>query len=153
MDPKEVFERRARRGVGAMEPGPEAPGRFDSVNEAVFERAPLPILDPLPRLLEFQRKAESWFGFPYHCLMNLEYEPHERIVLTFSTHEVAILGRNLKSLYDEIVSQRCPAVIEMDRATALAATPAEFEVHRITIEPLTTRSAQKRNPAPRPPAP
>lgn len=144
MDPKEIFDRRARRGVGPMETAARAPGLLDSVNDVVFERAPLPILDPLPRILEFQRKSESWFGFPYHCLMNIEYQPHERLVLTFSTHEVVILGRNLKHLYDEIVSHKCACVVEMDRATALAASAADAEVNRILIEEVGARHARKR---------
>lgn len=153
MDPKEVFERRAKRGVGSMAPGPAAAGALDSVTDAIFERAPMPVFDPLPRMLEFQRKAESWFSFPYHCLMNVEYRPHDQLVLTFSTHEVLVLGRNLKALYEDILNQRRGSIVEMDRATALAVADDGFEVRRIAIEEISQRGHGKRGAAPKPPAP
>jgi hypothetical protein len=153
MDPKEVFDRRAKRGVGPMEPASKAPGPFDSVAESLFERVPLPIMDPLPRVLEFQRKTDSWFGFPYHCLMNLQYRPHDHLILTFSTHEVVVLGRNLKRLYEDVVSQKCASIVEMDRATALATSDDAFEVHRIQVEELGRAPRAKREGAKPSPGP
>ncbi|MEM7408866.1 MAG: hypothetical protein AAF430_01360 [Myxococcota bacterium] len=132
MDPKELFERRSRKPVGPMEPASQPPGPMESVDEALFERLQLPIKE-LPRQLEFRRKTESWFSFPYHCLMGVEYFPHDRIVLTFTTHRVAVVGRNLERLYRGIRQQTADTVEEMDRATALATDEAELEIHGITI--------------------
>ncbi|MCP5057128.1 MAG: hypothetical protein GY937_10440 [bacterium] len=133
MGAKDSFERHARQGVGPMMPGTGEPRPFESVNEAVFKQSPLAISDGLPRALEFRRKAESWFSFPYHCLMNVEYHPHERLTLTFSTHKVVLTGRNLESLYDGIRSQTRGRVEEMDRATQFATDEDEPEVHEIEV--------------------
>lgn len=136
MDPKEVFERQARRPVGPMEPAPGKSGAFESVQETVFERLPVPIKDTLPRALEFRRTKDSWFSFPYHCLMGVEYFPHSRLVLSFSTHVVVVSGRNLEELYKSIRQQTAETVEEMDRATALATAEAELEVHAIAVQGL-----------------
>ena len=125
-----------------MEPKPPEPGRLESVQEAIFERLPVPISDPLPRALEFRRKTESWFSFPYHCLMNVEYFPHDRLVLTFSTHRVAVSGRNLRKIYQAILKQSCERVEEMDRATRMATAEEEAEIHAIDVADLRKSRAK-----------
>ena len=136
MDPKEVFERRSARGQNPAEPGQQEPKTSDTVPGSAYEGGMLPIAEPGPRMIEFQRKTEDWFAFSYFCLMNLQYRPHDRLVFTFSTHEVVVLGRNLKQLYDEVMSQSCEKIAETDRASAFAGGEVGFEVLQISIERL-----------------
>lgn len=141
MDPKDIFERRSRRGIGPMEPAaPRPSGLFESVEEALLKRSPVRVTDGLPRALEFRRKTRSWFSFPYHCLMNLEYHPNDRLTLTFATHKVTLEGRNLASVYEGIRAQDCARVEEMDRATRLATADDEPEIHAIEVVELGSRS-------------
>lgn len=139
MDPRDAFERNGRRGVGPMERSSGRSGALESVQETVFKRTAVPVADALPRALEFRRKTKSWFSFPYHCLMNTEYHPHDRVVLTFSTHQVVLLGRNLQSVYDGIREQKHARIEEMDRATRLATAEEEPEIHTIEVEDLRRR--------------
>lgn len=134
MDRKDSFDEsaRPRRTIG----NPEKRGLFESVEESILARSPLPIADALPRAIEFQRKTESWFSFPYHCLMNIEYRPHDRITLGFSTHRVAIKGRSLEAVYEGLRTQSYERITESDRADALASVGSDAEVQSIEINEL-----------------
>ena len=145
MDKRDSFRRHAQRG----------PGAFESVNDATFRQSPIPISDGLPRSLEFRRKSESWFSFPYHCLMNVEYHPHDRLTLSFSTHRVVLKGRNLETVYEQIRAQSCARVEEMDRATQFATSEDDPEIATIEVtkpgrvkEPTTVPKSEPGSPSP-----
>jgi len=151
MDPKDIFEQRARRDLGPLEQkGPLPAGPLESVDSEIYERLPLPIKDTLPRAIEFRRKTKSWFSFPYHCLMAAEYHPHDRLTLSFSTHLVVIKGRSLEPLYERIQAQNCARVSETDRATKLQAADTDTDIEKIDVYDLSPEDHAAEPPEPAP---
>ena len=84
------------------------------------------------RLLEGNAKALA-----YSYLVAAEFDPSEGIQLDFSGYAVTITGRNLRPLFEGLVSQRVAVVREMDPLQAEAtAAPGAAIVTGIEIKPV-----------------
>jgi hypothetical protein len=84
------------------------------------------------RMLDGNSKALA-----YSYLVAVDFDPSEGIRMDFSGYTVAIHGRNMRPLFDGLVSQRVAVVREMDAIQAEAtAAPGAAIVTAIEITPV-----------------
>ena len=86
-----------------------------------------------PPMLDFRGHNAVSCALPYQHLAAMVYHPVEGITMEFREHRIAIRGRNLRPLYDQLLRHRVTFVQEED----FDATPeSETFVDAITVERL-----------------
>jgi len=88
-------------------------------------------------MVEFRLLGGNAKALAYSYLVALDIDPSDAIRMDFSGYTVTISGRNLRSLFEGLVSQRVAVVREMDPLQAQAtAAPGAAIVTGIEIKPL-----------------
>lgn len=114
---------------------PMEKGLFESVDESFGVPRPA-----LPSCIEFRRKVNSWFSFPYSYLVAVEFAvngseadttPH--VTAYFSGYAVRLFGSNLLGIYNGIRGGTLAAVAEMDQAEIMEAEETAPIVELIEI--------------------
>lgn len=86
-----------------------------------------------PPMLDFRGHNAVSCALPYQHLAAMVFHPVEGITMEFREHRIAIRGRNLRPLYDQLLRHRVVFVQEED----FDATPeSETFVDSITVERL-----------------
>ena len=86
-----------------------------------------------PAMLDFRGHNAVSCALPYQHLAAMVFHPVEGITLEFQEHRIAIRGRNLRPLYDQLLRHRVIFVQEED----FDDTPeSETFVDSITVERL-----------------
>ena len=84
-------------------------------------------------MLDFRGHNGVSCALPYQHLAAMVFHPVEGITMEFREHRIAIRGRNLRPLYDQLLGHRVTFVQEED----FDATPeSETFVDSITVERL-----------------
>lgn len=65
-------------------------------------------------LVDFRGHNHVAVALPYEAVKSLAYRPTDGITVEFREHKVSIRGRNLRELYDLLVSQKVTYVQEDD---------------------------------------
>lgn len=91
--------------------------------------------------LNIEFKAGHCMAFLYGHLVWMNFEPELGIMMHFSSHTVRLEGRNLGTLYDELLELRLRyvKVVEKDRDAGAA---DDVVVHRATVEQLSSESTK-----------
>lgn len=103
--------------------GPEDPtASFGTVGDA----AP-------PPMVEFRGHDGRSLAVPYSRLLSIDYRPDVGLFLEFPDHQISVRGRNLRPLYDALLSHRVSFVQEGDLDVVSEAAPF---IDRIVIGPV-----------------
>jgi len=127
-------QRHGHQDTAAQEAGDgpplEAEGEFPAFSILSADRQQKLMVDF--RFLNGNAKALS-----YSYLVACDLNPSKGIELDFSGYTVTLAGRNLRPVYDALVSQRCAVVREMDDLHAEADLGAKATVvTKITIKKI-----------------
>lgn len=69
-------------------------------------------------MLDIRQRNGDRLALPYAYLVAIELQMQEQVapvlVLSFTSHEVQVFGRNLQQLYEELTAHACAILVEDD---------------------------------------
>ncbi len=70
--------------------------------------------DPAPAMLDFRGSNGTSFALPYQQLHAIAFDPVAGIRMEFQEHKIVVRGRNLRPVYDHLLSHRVTFLQEQD---------------------------------------
>jgi len=105
--------------------------------------------EPGPLAVEFHYRDGRVFGFPYHHLLSFVHEsnpdadsqpnaPSDRVLLSFSTHDVVLLGWSLRGLVPLLCGGQL-ASVHVAEVRYLATAENTHFVSNISVHPASPK--------------